>query len=74
LGDIFLMLKNESKKIQKTQNIKKKILSATVCGSDLHTISGKRIESTPRFIYIVVAVVVIDFVVVVVDDVVVVVE
>lgn len=33
----------------KSGEILGKVRMATICGSDLHTISGKRIEATPRF-------------------------
>ena len=34
----------------KSGEILGKVRMATICGSDLHTISGKRKEATPRFV------------------------
>ena len=34
----------------KSGEILGKVRMATICGSDLHTISGRRKEATPRFV------------------------
>ena len=35
----------------KSGEILGKVRMATICGSDLHTISGKRKEASPRFVH-----------------------
>lgn len=36
----------------KSGEILGKMRMATICGSDLHTISGKRKEATPRYVFL----------------------
>ena len=46
----FYILENVSIPSLQSGQILAKIRLATICGSDLHTITGKRREATPRYV------------------------